>query len=315
MSNSRNLEVRVGLVALIAIGALIGGILWGRGGGIAVDRQRLQILFPNASGVNGGTPVNVHGVKKGSVVSVKALEAGAQVTILIDRDITLRDDASAAIQVLEITGGKKIELYPGEATAELADGKTIPGVNQGDIGQLVAAGSVLADQVGPLLAQVDSALTMITSLVGNPKFRANVDAAVENFAEAGGELRVLLHDNKGRIESTLKNVDALVSELRAVADENSPAIARVVNSADTLVGEARLALDRAGTTLDNVNRLANRLDSLTSGIKDGGGVVSKLLYDEELAKELDRAMIALRKTLHDLNKKGMNVNVGIGHKN
>ncbi len=310
MSNTKKLEVRVGLVALIAIIALIGGILWGKGGGIGLDRHRIRVHFPNASGVVGGTPVNVHGVKKGNVVSVEALESGAQVTLLVDRDVVLKADANAAIQVLEITGGKKIELYPGESTETLAKNAVIPGVNQGDIGAMVAAGSLLAEQAGPMLAQVDSILSAITSLVGNPQFQSNVQSAVENFADAGAEIRALIQNNKGAVESTLQNVDALATELRSVASENAPTISRVLNSADALMIDARKAIGNAGETLDNIDRLANRLDSMTSDLKNGKGTISRLLYDEKLAQELERAMIALRNALQDLNKKGMNVNVG-----
>ena len=314
MSQTKNLEVRVGLVTLIAIAALIGGILWGKGGGINLDRQRIAILFPNASGVSSGTQVNVHGVKKGSVVSIDALESGARVTVLVDRDVMLRSDASAAIQVLEITGGKKIELYPGQAPDKLAKGENIPGVNQGDIGGMIASANALAEQVGPLLAQVDSALASITSVIGDPRFQANVATAVENFADAGGELRSLLQRNKGKVEQVLQNVDVLTMELRSVVDENAPAISRVLHATDTLMGDARVVIGNAGETLQRVDRLASRFDSITSDLKNGKGTVSRLLYDEELAQELERAMVALRKTLQDLNQKGMNVNVGLGHK-
>ena len=314
MSKTKNLEARVGLVTLVAIAALIGGIMWGKGGGIAIDKQKFLIYFSNASGVSTGTPVNVHGVKMGSVLSIEALEAGALITVAVDRDVTVKKDASAAIQVLEITGGKKIELYPGTGTEKLAKDQRIPGVNQGDIGAMIAAASTLAEQVGPLLSRIDSALGSVMTLVGDPQFQANVGAAVENFASAGGELNQLLRNNKGTIQKTLQTVDALATELRVITSENSPVISRVLTAADTLVSDARSALKNADRALRKIDGLALRLDSLTADLKNGNGTVSRLLYDEELALELERAMVALRKALSDLNKKGINVNVGLGHK-
>ena len=38
-----------------------------------------------------------------------------------------------------------------------------------------------------------------------------------------------------------------------------------------------------------------------------------LMYDDKMVGKLDTTLLSIRKVLRDLGKKGINVNVGIGH--
>lgn len=309
---SRKLEIRVGIVTIVAVIALIGGILWGKG--IGIDRRRLTVYFPNASGLTSGTPVLIHGVPKGGVASIKAVEDGAQVAILVDRDVDVMRDASAVIRVMEITGGKKVELDPGESTEPLPKDAIIPGVNEGDVGAMLAFVGDLAHEVSPLLKRLDTTLMGVNEILGDPKFRSDVKSTLDNFAGVGADLRKLIANNRGRIERTLQNVDALAANLRSVADKNAPAVERLLTSAESLVAEARSTLNGADVTLETVDRLALRIDSITVDLRTGEGMISRLLYDPKLASELEKVLVELRKTLRDLNQKGVNVNMEVGHK-
>lgn len=309
---SKKLEARVGIVTIIAVIALIGGILWGKG--IGIDRRRLTIEVSNASGLTSGTPVLIYGVPKGGVAAIKTVGREAHVDILVDRDVEVKRDASAVIRVLEITGGKKIELDPGTSTEPLPANAKIPGLNQGDVGAMLAFVGELAHELAPMLKRLDSALVSVNQIVGDAEFRADVVHTLDNFANLSADLRSLVGNNRGRIEQTIRNVDALASDLRQVVDKNSPALERLLTSAESLVSDARTTLDGADGTLKTVDRLASRVDSLTADLRTGEGMISRLLYDPKLASDLEKVLVELRKTLRDLNQKGVNVNMEVGHK-
>lgn len=309
---AKKLEVRVGIVTVVAVIALIGGILWGKGMGI--DRRGLTIKVDNASGLASGTPVLVHGVPKGGVASVRTVEEGALVEILVDRDVQPMKDASAVIRVMEITGGKKIELDPGASTEPLPDNAAIPALNQGDIGAMLAFVGDMAHDIAPMLKRLDSTLAAVNEIVGKEEFRNDVVRTLDNFATLSTDLRNLVGNNRGRIEQTIRNVDALAANLREVADKNGPTVERLLTSAESLVGDARGTLGGADATLQTVDRLALRIDSIAVELRTGKGMISRLLYDPEMASELEKVLVELRKTLRDLNQKGVNVNMEVGHK-
>lgn len=309
---SRKLEIRVGVVTIIAVIALIGGILWGKG--IGIDRRRLTIQLENASGLTSGTPVLVSGVPKGGVASIKTVEDGAHVEILVDRDVKVMEDASAVIRVMEITGGKKIELDPGESSRPLPDDAEIPGLNQGDVGAMLAFVGNLAHDIAPMLRRLDSTLVAVNDIVGDEAFREDVVQTLDNFSSLSADLRSLVRNNRGRIERTLNNVDALAANLRGVADRNAPVVERLLTNTESLVNDARGTLGGADATLATVDRLALRIDSIAVELRTGEGMISRLLYDPEMASELEKVLVELRKTLRDLNQKGVNVNMEVGHK-
>lgn len=312
-TQTRKLEIRVGIVAIVAIVALFGGILWGKRAGIGIDRQKVEVLFGNASGIAPSTPVNVYGVKKGAVQSVEATSDGALVTLMVDRDIDVHEDAHAVIRIMEITGGKKIELFPGSSTVAYSDQNTIPGVNEGDLGVIMATFNNLAQQVGPTLQRLDSVLIAAFNIVGNEEFQQDATAAVKSFAEVGSDLSSLLKDNRVKVERAITNLDGLLTEIRVFAGQNAPVLRDALRNGDTLLTETRVAVQDARSTLDKVDRMIEKLDGLASDIKEGEGTVSRLIYDKELADEITKTINAIRKTLRDFAEKGVNVNMEVGH--
>lgn len=311
--STRNLEIRVGLVFIVAVAALVGGILWGKRIGLAATQKQVTFIFPNAAGVKPGTPVNLNGVERGIVTDVKPVDEGAEVTAFLDRDVPLRKDARAAIQMLEITGGKRIELYPGTSSEQLAGGDAIEGVNQGDIGALVAVMGGIADQIRPTLLRVDTAIAAITAIIGDPAFQRNASTAVESFADVGVDLRRVLRSNEGRINRTLASLENLSTDLNSFIDNNRDELERIISNGDIAVGDLRRTLGNADRSLENVDGLVDSLDVILAEIRTGDGTVSRLLYDKEFADDLEGTLQALRDLLVLFRDYGVNVNMEVGH--
>lgn len=313
-SSSKATEIRVGLITLVALVLLVAGVMWGKGAGIGVDHKRVTIEIDNAAGVSGGTSVYLYGVKIGQVVSVSAEDDGAEIVTSIERGVELHRDASAVIQVMELTGGKKVELDPGVQGEPVAGDVRIEGRNQADIGAIIAVAQDLVTNVGPLLRQADSALGYLTDLIGDKGLQRDIKTAANQLASASVDLNVILRENKGRISRTMASVENISGNLDGFLQRNGPGVERIIRSTNGITDDASEAIGEARALIARVDGLTRRLDSITVDLKHGDGTISRFLYSSQLADQVDSTMVAIRKFLEDIEGKGVNVNVGVGHK-
>src|ERR1043165_4308116 len=109
MITQRSTEVKVGIVSILAVALLIAGIMLGKGLGVGASHV-LTFRFPSSGGIDIGAPVTVNGVRRGTVTSVENANGAVVLKANVSNIDDLHADASAVISMLEITGGKKIEV-------------------------------------------------------------------------------------------------------------------------------------------------------------------------------------------------------------
>ena len=109
-----NLEVTVGLfviLGMLALGYLsikLGQVQLGKG-----DTYILTAVFPTVAGLKPGASVEVAGVAIGRVEDIKLQDFEAAVTLRLDGDVRLQDDAIASIRTRGLVGEKFIRITPG----------------------------------------------------------------------------------------------------------------------------------------------------------------------------------------------------------
>lgn len=91
---------------------------------LSAQRQyTVQAEFGNISGLRRGAPVQIAGVVVGRVAAIELGDRQrAQVTMSIDREVELTDDAIASVKTQGIIGEKYISITPGGSDLVLADG-------------------------------------------------------------------------------------------------------------------------------------------------------------------------------------------------
>ena len=91
----------------------------GKGISFSPTQKSVAIRLATSGGIDAGSPVVVNGVRRGTVTQVSNDNGGVLVTATLDDVSDLKSDAQALVSILEITGGKKIELTPGSAATAL----------------------------------------------------------------------------------------------------------------------------------------------------------------------------------------------------
>ena len=121
-----NLEVTVGLFVVLGLCALaylsvrLGQLQVGRG-----NTYDLTAVFPTVAGLREGATVEIAGVQVGRVQDIKLADYAAAVTLRVNKQVKLQDDAIASIRTRGLIGEKYVRITPGGSERLLAAGGRI----------------------------------------------------------------------------------------------------------------------------------------------------------------------------------------------
>jgi|UniRef100_A0A7C3SHZ1 phospholipid/cholesterol/gamma-HCH transport system substrate-binding protein len=121
-----NLEVGVGIFVLVGIACLV--YLAVHLGEWEMFRRgyRVYAVFDNISGLKKGAAVEVAGVEVGRVEDIEVTpEYQAKLTLVLNRNVILHEDAIASIRTKGIIGDKFVKLSPGFGEQRIPPGGRI----------------------------------------------------------------------------------------------------------------------------------------------------------------------------------------------
>ena len=124
----RKFDVELGagvfvLVGLASLGYL--SVRLGEVGFSARDRYQVSALFTDVGGLKPNAPVVIAGVTVGRVCSIRLEDYEAAVTLEIDREVAIQEDAIASIKTRGLVGEKYVEITPGAADEVIPPGGRI----------------------------------------------------------------------------------------------------------------------------------------------------------------------------------------------
>ncbi len=120
-------ETLIGAAVIVIAAAFFLFAYQASGEGRTPGGYRLVAEFDNAEGINVGTDVRMAGVKIGTVVgqTLNYENYQAAITVQIDPQLQLTDDATAKVTAEGLLGSKFISLEQGGSEVKLADGGMI----------------------------------------------------------------------------------------------------------------------------------------------------------------------------------------------
>lgn len=138
--NKYKLEFFVGLFAAIGIAcAAFLSICIARNELFAANGYEVQAVFSNCSGLRKGSGIMIAGVEVGRVKKIALKDYEARVTLQIERDVAIQQDAIASIKTKGLIGEKYVEISPGAADRKIEPHGTIVNTESGaDIESLIS---------------------------------------------------------------------------------------------------------------------------------------------------------------------------------
>ena len=312
MTEIRTLEIKVGLVSIAGILLLIVGITLGKGYNVSVSQKTIAFRFQNSGGIQESAPIMVNGVKRGYVSSVKNDQGTVRITGLVDDVDDFRNDIFAKILILEITGGKKIEINPGINTVKFDISKEIHGENTADIADLVAMVGEVSGDAKQLIRRLDTISGAATQLLADGKVVSQLRQTVENASHITQLMSNQLDKSVGDIDMIITNTKKITNILNETLKKNEPKIELLLTQLDETLNSARKLMTDAKKSLGNVDTLMFSFNSLAKDIKYGDGFVPKLLFDKQYGQKLDSTFTSLQQLLELIKQYGVNVNLRLG---
>ncbi len=331
MANARSIEVKVGILILIAL-VILTGFLVLMGGLSFQPTYKLSVDFDNPGGIQPGAPVKIAGVEVGKVKEVEfrgAYQAapGAKREPLIRVNISvekryqsaIHDNALFYVTSQGLLGEQYLAIDPGSPDRPvIADNAVVRGLDPPRLDLFLAEGNELLHTLTGFLRdnREDIKETLVSArrtLKGTGDFfeknKDRMDRIAANLEELSTETNELVRTARGRYVDN-PQINRIINNI----DTASSAIAR---DSDPLLHDAR-------QTLANVNRISNTVgapneqakirqaisdvaeltsraklavtdaQSIVSHIKKGDGSVGALVMDEQMYDDLQEMVRDLK---------------------
>ena len=275
----------------VAVLILAGLMIWKiEGLKMGGAKQKISVEFKDVAGLDEKSTVRLAGVRVGKVSKIRLSKDGqAIVDLTLDKEVDLRQGASAAVANLGLLGEKYVELVPGPVgSPTLPEGSTLKGDTP-----------VSFDQITRLARDIEVDVKDITKnlsqSIGGQEGEEKLRTIVDNVRIITEDLRVMIAANRGNVDTTVTNFKEFSAMMTQLVDRIDRLVASNQSNVTQGIANIREISQKLETTADNLNQITGR-------IKEGEGTVGKLVQSEETHKNLNDALIAVKEGVGGLNK-------------
>ncbi len=301
MKDQRKTEIKVGLTVLAAILIFLWIFGWAKNISIRSTENIIKVSFRNVAGLEIGDPVTVNGFRKGYVNDMKVLSNEVIVDIALDNDVTLKEDARFSVSMLDLMGGKKVEIYPGESSNALNYKEIHHGEFLSDIPAVMSLLGSVQDDLVTVLKDVKVTLTSMNNYLTDQNLSFDIKQSLKNLNSLSSEMNELIRQNKENIRLITSNALTLTTNTNELIKSNEKNIDDLIKNLNEAVS--------------NSNRLLNDVNQLTDETLRRQNNLGKILYDEELLKDIKSTLKQVNELtqilIDQLKGKGINVDANI----
>jgi phospholipid/cholesterol/gamma-HCH transport system substrate-binding protein len=335
-------ELKIGIMAVAAL--LIAATLivaLGGEGGFFWQQYNLKVKFPNAGGVQRGSPVRVSGVTVGAVTDIQFI--GSEV----DMALELREDMQERVRTTSRATIGSVSLL-GEGAVDInatTTGQPIPEWGYVPTGPATAQMADVTAQASKGIAELTAVITDIRAGKGTVgklmtdeqlyselrQFTTAARAVTEGLSRGKGTLGQLLNNPESarQLENSLKNLATITNKINAGEGSigylmNDATLARnlasVTSNFESLSSRLNKGEGTMGQLMQNdslykrIDGVTTNLEQLTSKLNQGQGTAGKLMNDVQLHDNLNRTVTEMQQLLADIRKdpkKFLNVRMSI----
>lgn len=331
MANPRSIEVKVGLLILIAIGILAGFVIL-MGGMSFQSTFKIYVDFDNPGGIQPGAPVRIAGVTVGKVKELQFRGAMApasdgkrqplvRLTLAVEKRYreAIRDNAVYYVTSQGVLGEQYLAIDPGSYDRPpVSEEAVVRGLDPPRLDMLLAESYELLHST-------------VTAMRDNKKQIEEMFNGLHSTLTGTGEF---FDKNKDRLNRIAENVETLTNEsnelVRAARSKyvDGPQVTRIMNNIDhatsaiardsePLLRDAREAManvnrvsgtvgapaeqEKIRQTINDVSEIASRAklaaadaQSIIAHVKKGEGSVGALVMDEQVYDDLQEMVRDLK---------------------
>jgi phospholipid/cholesterol/gamma-HCH transport system substrate-binding protein len=301
MKDQKKTEIKVGITVLFGLLIFIWVLGWAKNWTINSQRKFVNVEFSSVAGLEIGDPVTINGVRKGYVDEI-AIQGNKVKTLLnLPKDVVLKNDAKFSVMMLDLMGGKKVEINPGVGSNDL-DYSTIQlGEFYGDIASAMAMLGTVQNDLVEVIKEVKISLSAINKTLTDQKFSSDLKTSVSNLTLLTDNLNKLVLNNKVEINQLLKSGNELTKNANDFLKTNRDSISATISSINGVLNISKDLLIKVNDFMDKTNKNQNNLGR----ILNDPDLMNDLKATIQQAKELTRIL------MEQLKSKGLEVNAHI----
>lgn len=331
MASGRSIEVKVGILILVAVG-LLGAFILVMGGINFQPTYALFVDFDNPGGLQTGAPVKIAGVKVGKIDEIqfrggkkdeKTGERDPLVRIKITVEKRYKDsiyeNSLFYVTTQGVLGEQFLAIEPGSSDRPaLPENATVRALDPPRLDMLLAESYELLhstvtairenrEEISETFDGLRATLKGTGAFFGDNQERLN--RIIENVEDISVESKTLVvaanekFSKNPQIDRILLNLDTTTSRVARdtpeLLDDAKVTLKNARRVSDTLGGEAeqakiKKALDDATALLSKANAAADDAGAVVAHMRKGRGTVGALLMDEQLFDDLQEMVRDLK---------------------
>ena len=297
-------EFIIGAIVTVSLALLYWGFNFLKGESVFSNERVFIAIYDDVAGLEKANPITINGLQVGQVRDMYFTKDGtAQVVLelVLRNSVDIPRNSSAKIISSDLLGSKAVELILGTSQELAQSGDTLTAELEISIKEEVNRQlRPLKLKAENLLSQIDTALTMLESLVSDDntdnfsKSVKHIANSFENLESTTSTLDTLMTGQKKRIENILGNIESITLNLHQNEENISNIMANFSSLSDSL------AKIKFAETMKNVNKAMQDMASISDKINRGEGSMGMLVNNDTLYLELEKSSRELNLLLEDI---------------
>ncbi|MGA9293513.1 MAG: MlaD family protein [Ignavibacteriaceae bacterium] len=301
MKDQRKTEIRVGITVIVGLLIFIWILGWAKNFSLSSNQKTLLVKFNSVSGLEIGDNVSVNGVRKGFVENFKLEGDKVIVNLSLDSDVKLQKDAAFSISMLDLMGGKKVNINPGMSSQPLDYHEVQTGIFYADIPEVMSMLGNVEGDIPEIIKDIKITLSSLNNYLTDNNLNTDIKTSLSNLSKASQKLNILLDENREGINQLTQNTVKLTQNVNDFLEENKLSL--------------KSSVEELHTVLTKTDSLLTSVNAFSGEIKNKKNNIGKIFYDDKLYDNLSQSLTQLNELtkilIEQLKGKGVNVDANI----
>jgi phospholipid/cholesterol/gamma-HCH transport system substrate-binding protein len=253
--------------------------------------RHFLVVYENVEGLVASNPVTINGFKIGNVQKINLSADGTnrlEIKLMIDNEVEFSKSSKAELYETGLIGGKAIAIIPNYEDSSIAEnGDYLEGTIKPGLTELVNQKlTPLQDKLESAIQNADNVMLNINELLSD-ETKTSLQQSILNFKsiseslyETTNNVNSIILKNSNTIENSLNNIESSSKNINEITQSVSDA-----NVSDLIL--------KLNSTVTNFNLALSK-------INNGNGSISKLLENDAIFNNLEKATSELEALINDI---------------
>ena len=253
--------------------------------------RHFVVVYDNVEGLVASNPVTINGFKIGNVQKISLSDDGTnklEIKLMVDNEVEFSKSSKAELYETGLIGGKAIAIIPNYEDSSIAEsGDYLQGTIKPGLTELVNQKlTPLQEKLESAILNADNVMLNINELLSDDT-KTSLQQSILNFKniseslyETTNNVNSIILKNSNAIENSLNNIESSSKNINEITQSVSDAnISNLILKLNSTVTNFNLALSK---------------------INNGNGSISKLLENDAIFNNLEKATSELEALINDI---------------